>query len=85
MLLEEWKKELDSEARRKAARLDKENMHMKTALKKKQERIDRLEKDLCAAYNICHASNIFDTCRKCPEKQKCSAMRERDEKESKPA
>ena len=43
MTLEEMQAALDSEARKKAAKLEKENKHLTTAIRKKQERIDRME------------------------------------------
>lgn len=49
MKLEEMRAALDSEARQKAAKLEKENKHLKAAIRRKEERIARLEDRLRSA------------------------------------
>lgn len=78
MKLEEMQAALDSEARQKAAKLEKENKHLTTAIRKKQERIDRLEDNLRAAYSRCfdlQRQAPFDNCSDCGHRRECDRLR----------
>lgn len=79
MRLEEMQVALDSEARQKAAKLEKENKHLTTAIRKKQERIDRMENSLLVMYNRCFATTGMHTggmmCAMCGEHSNCDRLR----------
>ena len=78
MRLEEMQAALDSEARQKAAKLEKDNKHLTVAIRKKQERIDRLEDNLRAAYNRCfdlQRQAPFDNCTDCRQRRECDHLR----------
>lgn len=78
MKLEEMQAALDSEARKKAAKLEKENKHLTVAIRKKQERIDRLEDNLRAMFNRCHDLPAMGTpgmCFFCGLRRECDRLR----------
>ena len=78
MRLEEMQAALDSEARQKAAKLEKENRHLTTAIRKKQERIDRLEESLRDVYTRCfdlQRQAPFDNCTDCAQQRECRRLR----------
>jgi len=78
MRLEEMQAALDSWARQKAAKLEKENKHLTVAIRKKQERIDRLEESLRDVYTRCfdlQRQAPFDNCTDCGQKRECSRLR----------
>jgi len=78
MTLEEMQAALDSEARQKAAKLEKENKHLTAAIRKKQERIDRMENSLRVMYNRCHALPAMGTpgmCFFCGLRRECDRLR----------
>lgn len=79
MRLEEMQAALDSEARQKAAKLEKENKHLTVAIRKKQERIDRMENSLRVMYNRCFATTGMRTggmmCAMCGEHSNCDRLR----------
>lgn len=79
MRLEEMQAALDSEARKKAEKLEKDNKHLTVAIRKKQERIDRLEESLRVMYNRCFATTGMHTggmmCAMCGEHSNCDRLR----------
>ena len=78
MRLEEMQAALDSEARQKAAKLEKENKHLTVAISKKQERIDRLEDNLRAMFNRCYDLPAMGTpgmCFFCGLRRECDRLR----------
>lgn len=78
MTLEEMQAALDSEARKKAAKLEKENKHLTVAIRKKQERIDRLEDNLRAMFNRCFATTAMrapEMCFFCGLRRECDRLR----------
>ena len=78
MRLEEMQAALDSEARKKAAKLEKDNRHLTVAIRKKQERIDRLENNLRSMYNRCHdlpAMGAPGMCLHCGLRRDCDRLR----------
>ena len=79
MTLEEMQAALDSEARQKAAKLEKENKHLTVAIRKKQERIDRLEDNLRAMFNRCFATTAMrgapEMCFFCGLRRECDRLR----------
>lgn len=78
MRLEEMQAALDSEARKKAAKLEKDNRHLTVAIRKKQERIDRLENNLRSMYNRCHdlpAMGAPGMCFHCGLRRDCDRLR----------
>lgn len=78
MRLEEMQAALDSEARKKAAKLEKDNHHLTVAIRKKQERIDRLENSLRVMFNRCHDLPAMGTpgmCFHCGLRRDCDRLR----------
>lgn len=78
MKLEEMQAALDSEARQKVAKLEKENKHLTVAIRKKQERIDRLENSLRVMFNRCHVLQAIGTsgmCFHCGLRRECDRLR----------
>lgn len=79
MRLEEMQAALDSEARQKAAKLEKDNAHLKVAIRKKEERIARLEESLRVMYNRCFATGTarkdLIMCACCGEHRNCDRLR----------
>ena len=78
MKLEEMQAALDSEARQKAAKLEKDNRHLTVAIRKKQERIDRLENSLRVMFNRCHDLPAMGTpgmCFFCGLRKECDRLR----------
>ena len=78
MKLEEMQAALDSAARQEKAKLEKENKHLMVAIRKKQERIDRLEESLRVMYNRCFATTGMHTggmmCAMCGEHSNCDRL-----------
>ena len=70
---------LDSEARQKAARLEKDKKRMAKEILEKQERIDHLEDSLRAMYNRCYATAGMHTgrnmCFFCGQRKECDRLR----------
>lgn len=79
MNLEELKTALDSEGRQKAEKLESENKHLKTVIRKQNERIEQLEDSLRVMYNRCYATAGMHTggtmCFMCGERQNCNRLR----------
>ena len=79
MRLEEMQAALDSEARQKAAKMEKDNAHLKVAIRKKEERIARLEESLRVMYNRCFATTAINSggvmCAWCWEHRNCDRLR----------
>lgn len=79
MKLEEMQAALDSEARKKAEKLEKDNKHLTVAIRKKQERIDRMEESLRVMYNRCFATTAINSngimCAMCCELKNCDRLR----------
>ena len=79
MRLEEMQAALDSAARQKAARLEKDKKRMAKEIREKQERIDHLENSLRVMYNRCYATAGMRTggtmCFFCGERKECDRLR----------
>lgn len=78
MKLEEMQAALDSAARKEKAKLEKENKHLTVAIRKKQERIDRLEDNLLAMFNRCFATTAMRApamCFFCGLRKECDRLR----------
>lgn len=79
MNLEELKTALDSEGRQKAEKLESDNNHLKTVIRKKNERIAQLENSLRVMYNRCYATAGMRTggtmCFMCGERRNCDRLR----------
>ena len=78
MKLEEMQAALDSEARKKAARLERDNKHLVIAIRKKQERIDWLENSLRAMY-ACRNTPNLTSCDKCAARYDCERLEKEQE------
>ena len=77
MRLEEMQAALDSEARKKAAKLEKENKSVFDA-EGVECRIDRLEDNLRAMFNRCHSLTAMGTlgmCFFCGLRRECNRLR----------
>lgn len=78
MNLEELKIALDSEGRQKAEKQESENKHLKTVIRKKNERITQLENSLRVMYNRCYVSSangVPGMCFFCGLREECDRLR----------